>query len=92
MAEIDGAYFGATFPHVFLMTHAHLVPPPPTQVYVPRVYGYKVHSSSEYFTGKKKITARGGATAAASSAGGAGGVDKHRKAAGHPMKTAQQAR
>ncbi|KAG7393111.1 casein kinase 2 regulatory subunit [Phytophthora pseudosyringae] len=52
--QIDGAYFGATFPHVFLMTHAHLVVPPPTQTYVPRVFGYKVHSSSEYYTGKKK--------------------------------------
>ncbi|POM80058.1 Casein kinase II subunit beta, partial [Phytophthora palmivora] len=52
--QIDGAYFGATFPHVFLMTHSHLVVPPPTQTYVPRVFGYKVHSSSEYYTGKKK--------------------------------------
>ncbi|KAF1787726.1 Casein kinase II, regulatory subunit, beta-sheet [Phytophthora cactorum] len=54
VAEIDGAYFGATFPHVFLMTHSHLVVPPPTQTYVPRVFGYKIHSSSEYYTGKKK--------------------------------------
>ncbi|RLN92519.1 hypothetical protein BBJ28_00011336 [Nothophytophthora sp. Chile5] len=52
--QIDGAYFGATFPHVFLMTHAHLVVAPPTQTYVPRVFGYKIHSSSEYYTGKKK--------------------------------------
>lgn len=54
MVEIDGAYFGATFPHVFLMTHSHLVVSPPMQTYVPRVFGYKVHSSSEYYTGKKK--------------------------------------
>ncbi|KAI9916893.1 hypothetical protein PsorP6_017807 [Peronosclerospora sorghi] len=52
--QIDGAYFGATFPHMFLMTHSHLVVPPPTQTYVPRVFGYKIHSSSEYYTGKKK--------------------------------------
>ncbi|UIZ22083.1 hypothetical protein KXD40_005065 [Peronospora effusa] len=52
--QIDGAYFGATFPHVFLMTHSHLVVSPPMQTYVPRVFGYKVHSSSEYYTGKKK--------------------------------------
>lgn len=57
--EIDGAYFGTTFPHVFLMTHAQLVPSPPTQVYTPRVYGYKVHSSSEYYTGKKKWVSSG---------------------------------
>ena len=54
MAEIDGAYFGATFPHMFLITHPHLVVSPPTQTYVPRVFGYKIHSSSEYYTGKKK--------------------------------------
>ncbi|KAG1689578.1 putative casein kinase II subunit beta-4 [Phytophthora capsici] len=52
--QIDGAYFGATFPHMFLMTHPQLVVQPPTQTYVPRVFGYKVHSSSEYYTGKKK--------------------------------------
>ncbi|CEG47523.1 casein kinase ii subunit beta [Plasmopara halstedii] len=52
--QIDGAYFGATFPHVFLMTHTQLVVQPPTQAYVPRVFGYKIHKSSEYYTGKKK--------------------------------------
>lgn len=52
--QIDGAYFGTTFPHVFLMTHAQLVPSPPAQTYVPRIYGYKVHPTSEYYTGKKK--------------------------------------
>jgi casein kinase II subunit beta len=56
LVEIDGAYFGTTFPHVFLMTHSQLVPSPPTQVYVPRIYGYKVHASSEYYTGKKKTS------------------------------------
>ncbi|CAK4653233.1 unnamed protein product [Aphanomyces euteiches] len=51
--DIDGAYFGTTFPHLFLMTHLSLVPSPPTQVYVPRVFGYKVHKSSAYYSGKK---------------------------------------
>ncbi|CAI5738829.1 unnamed protein product [Peronospora destructor] len=53
--QTDGAYFGATFPHVFLMTHSHLVVSPPMQTYVPRVFGYKIHSSSEYYTGKKRL-------------------------------------
>jgi hypothetical protein len=53
--EIDGAYFGTTFPHVFLMTHSNLVPSSnTTKVYTPRIYGYKIHSSSEYWTGKRK--------------------------------------
>ncbi|XP_038683311.1 putative casein kinase II subunit beta-4 isoform X2 [Tripterygium wilfordii] len=40
--DIDGAYFGTTFPHLFLMTHAHLKPQKPTQSYVPRVFGFKL--------------------------------------------------
>uniref|UniRef100_A0A7N0T0H8 Casein kinase II subunit beta n=1 Tax=Kalanchoe fedtschenkoi TaxID=63787 RepID=A0A7N0T0H8_KALFE len=41
--NIDGAYFGTTFPHMFLMTYGHLKPPKPTQSYVPRVFGFKLH-------------------------------------------------
>ncbi|KAL6569266.1 casein kinase 2 regulatory subunit [Orobanche minor] len=41
--DIDGAYFGTTFPHLFLMTYGHLKPQKPTQSYVPRVFGFKLH-------------------------------------------------
>ncbi|KAL0372960.1 UNVERIFIED_CONTAM: Casein kinase II subunit beta-1 [Sesamum calycinum] len=41
--SIDGAYFGTTFPHLFLMTYAHLKPQKTSQSYVPRVFGFKVH-------------------------------------------------
>ncbi|KAK8480220.1 hypothetical protein V6N13_046405, partial [Hibiscus sabdariffa] len=41
--DVDGAYFGTTFPHLFLMTYGHLKPQKPTQNYVPRVFGFKVH-------------------------------------------------
>lgn len=41
------------------MTHSHLVPAPPAQVYVPRVFGYKIHKTSEYYTGKKKWVGSG---------------------------------
>ena len=41
--HVDGAYFGTTFPHLFFMTFSALVPPPPTMVYVPRVFGFKVY-------------------------------------------------
>ncbi|KAG8391477.1 hypothetical protein BUALT_Bualt01G0191800 [Buddleja alternifolia] len=41
--NIDGAYFGTTFPHLFLMTYGHLKPQKPTQSYVPRVFGFKLH-------------------------------------------------
>ncbi|CAH9086621.1 unnamed protein product [Cuscuta europaea] len=42
---IDGAYFGTTFPHLFLMSHGHLKPQKSSQSYVPRVFGFKVHKS-----------------------------------------------
>uniref|UniRef100_A0A7N0V2T7 Casein kinase II subunit beta n=1 Tax=Kalanchoe fedtschenkoi TaxID=63787 RepID=A0A7N0V2T7_KALFE len=41
--DIDGAYFGTTFPHLFLMTYAHLKPQKLSQSYIPRIFGFKVH-------------------------------------------------
>jgi casein kinase II subunit beta len=41
--NIDGAYFGTTFPHLFLMTYGQLKPQKPSQNYVPRVFGFKLH-------------------------------------------------
>ena len=49
-ANVDGAYFGTTFPHLFLMTHPDLIPSKPLQQYRPRVYGFKIHQSSLYYT------------------------------------------
>ncbi|CAN1146067.1 Putative casein kinase II subunit beta-4 [Linum perenne] len=43
--NIDGAYFGTTFPHLFLMTYGHLKPQKAAQSYVPRVFGFKMHKS-----------------------------------------------
>jgi hypothetical protein len=42
-SDIDGAYFGTTFPHLFLLTYVHLKPQKPSQHYVPRVFGFKLH-------------------------------------------------
>ncbi|GAV71497.1 CK_II_beta domain-containing protein [Cephalotus follicularis] len=41
--NIDGAYFGTTFPHLFLMSYGHLKPQKAGQSYVPRVFGFKIH-------------------------------------------------
>lgn len=41
--DIDGAYFGTTFPHLFLMTYPHLKPQKPSQRYTPRIFGFKIH-------------------------------------------------
>jgi Casein kinase II regulatory subunit len=45
---VDGAAFGTTFPHLFLMTFSNLVPDPlpPESAYVPRIFGFRVHKSS----------------------------------------------
>eukprot|EP00252_Welwitschia_mirabilis_P020697 TRINITY_DN511_c0_g1_i2.p1 TRINITY_DN511_c0_g1~~TRINITY_DN511_c0_g1_i2.p1 ORF type:complete len:306 (-),score=50.30 TRINITY_DN511_c0_g1_i2:306-1223(-) len=42
----DGAYFGTTFPHLFLMTYPHLKPQKAAQTYVPRIFGFKIHKSA----------------------------------------------
>lgn len=55
-ANIDGAYFGSTFPHLYLMTHPDMVPAKPTQSYVPRAYGFKIHSSSLYYRNHEEGT------------------------------------
>ena len=49
---IDGASFGTTFPHLFLMTFSQLVPDPLPEdsVYVPRVFGFRVHPSARQRT------------------------------------------
>ncbi|CAI0539707.1 unnamed protein product [Linum tenue] len=44
--NLDGAYFGTTFPHLFLMTYGHLKPQKAAQSYVQRVFGFKIHKSS----------------------------------------------
>jgi len=48
-ANIDGAYFGTTFPHLYLMTHPDMVPNKPTQQYQPRIYGFKINQASLYY-------------------------------------------
>ena len=40
---IDGAFFGSTFPHLFLQTYGELRPAPCCRTYIPRVFGFKVH-------------------------------------------------
>lgn len=48
IADIDGAYFGTTFPHLFLMAYGNLKPQKPTQSYVPKIFGFKVHNKQWY--------------------------------------------
>ena len=43
--SVDGAYFGTTFPHLFLMTYPSLRVSPNPEVFVPKVFGFKLHHS-----------------------------------------------
>lgn len=44
--QIDGAYFGTTFPHLFFLTFPELKPSKSTEIYIPRVFGFKIHSTA----------------------------------------------
>jgi hypothetical protein len=47
-SAVDGASFGTTFAHLFLMTYSNLIPDPltPDSTYVPRIFGFRVHPSA----------------------------------------------
>lgn len=45
-ASIDGAYFGTSFHNILFQVYPTLVPTKNADRYVPRVYGFKVHSSA----------------------------------------------
>ncbi|KAK8806425.1 hypothetical protein WA538_003524 [Blastocystis sp. DL] len=47
-ADIDGAFFGTTFPHVFLLTYPQLMANK-CKAFKPAIYGYKIHPSSPYY-------------------------------------------
>ena len=48
-ANLDGAYFGTTFCHLFLLTHTELIVPQPTEKYTPRIFGFRINESSQYY-------------------------------------------
>jgi hypothetical protein len=62
---VDGAAFGTTFPHLFLMTFSNLVPDPlPMEAtYVPRVFGFRVHKSARQRTSSATANAAANANA-----------------------------
>lgn len=46
-ASIDGAYFGSTFPHLFLQTYPQCLPQKAYTLYKPHIFGFRVHQYSE---------------------------------------------
>mmetsp|Transcript_12716 Transcript_12716/g.32940 ORF Transcript_12716/g.32940 Transcript_12716/m.32940 type:complete len:231 (-) Transcript_12716:960-1652(-) len=52
--NIDGAYFGTTFPHLFLMQYNHLLHSAKTaSKYTPKIFGFKIHESAYHQPTKK---------------------------------------
>lgn len=56
--NIDGAYFGTTFPHLFFLTYPQLKPQKPLSKYVPRVFGFKISPLAWSEDGNKEKTSR----------------------------------
>jgi len=44
--NIDGAYFGSTFPHLFFLVFPELQPKDAKECYLPRLFGFKLHPTS----------------------------------------------
>merc|ERR1711941_235507 len=44
--NVDGAYFGTSFPHLFFLVFPELNPEPNKETYVPKVFGFRLHQSS----------------------------------------------
>jgi Casein kinase II regulatory subunit len=77
-AGVDGAAFGTTFPHLFLMTFSNLVPDPLPldSTYVPRVFGFRVHKPArQRFNAPVAAATNTTATSATSPNGNAAAVD-----------------
>jgi casein kinase II subunit beta len=47
--NIDGAYFGTTFCHLFLLTHPEAIPAKNNEKYEPKIFGFRIHESSQYY-------------------------------------------
>lgn len=43
---IDGAYFGASFPHILFQVYPGLIPPKNYERHIPRCFGFKMHAGA----------------------------------------------
>ena len=65
--DLDGAYFGRTFPHLFLMVFPKLVPSRlQTREYIGKIYGFRVY--------ERPLLQDGGRGGSSGSSGGAAGA------------------
>ena len=72
-ANVDGAYFGTSFCHLFLQSFWELVPTPPVSSYVPRIFGFKIHKSAREAAIAAAKAAASAVVARSSAGAGAGG-------------------
>ena len=42
-SRLDGAFFTSSLPHLLMLQYPDIKPPKPTERYVPRIYGYRIH-------------------------------------------------
>ena len=52
--DVDGAFFGCSFPHILLQSFPDLTPNMGVTVFVPRIFGYRIFKKkgSKYFSKK----------------------------------------
>ncbi|ODV89085.1 hypothetical protein CANCADRAFT_3724 [Tortispora caseinolytica NRRL Y-17796] len=44
--NIDGAFFGTTFPHMFMQFYPHCIPSKSSQRYIPKIFGLHMHDAA----------------------------------------------
>lgn len=47
--EVDGAFFGPSFPHLLMMVKPDSFTPKPFRVYTPRIYGFRVYKEGRNY-------------------------------------------
>ena len=59
--DIDGAYFGKSFPFIFFQTFPELVPNEIKSVYIPKIFGFKIFGMiGSKYENKTNIDNKGG--------------------------------
>ena len=54
--DIDGAYFGKSFPIIFFQTFPELIPDEAKKLYIPKIFGFKIFGMSGSKYENKAIT------------------------------------
>jgi casein kinase II subunit beta len=54
-SSIDGAFFGTSFPHLFLQAFPEHLPKKRSERYVPKIFGFKLHSAMKEIQEQNEI-------------------------------------